>query len=213
MKRARIVVLGVIAVFILWGVLPHEYKGMERDVNGKYVWQYPSLEGGPRAAFGFAQSDAMPGGNLGGNIGATGPTGGTGGTGAVGATGPTGPAPTNIAVDVPFSIIGTPVTTEIIPITMVRTLTFGINFGADAPAVAAQAACKSNPAETDDYLIKCNGTQIGDVSLSTSCVATFTTVGGTTKTCAAGQILELDAPATVSGSGVGITLGAYRAYP
>lgn len=49
---------------------------------------------------------------------------------------------------------------------------------------------------------------IGQVTLTNRCVPTFTT-GGPTQVCNAGQRLELDAPATVSGSNIAITLAGH----
>jgi hypothetical protein len=108
--------------------------------------------------------------------------------------------------DIGLNIGGAPTANQILAFACPRTITFPVNF----TTPTARVSCGTNPAEPDDYLVRVNSVQIGDISLSTSCVATLTTVGGLTKTCTAGQRLELDAPATVSGANIAITLVGIR---
>src|SRR5216683_457878 len=111
---------------------------------------------------------------------------------------------TNPPADLLFSVSGTPTASQIFPGACTRTLTFPADFTAANGAATSVASCGTNPSETDDYLVKVAGTQIGDVSLSTSCVATLTTVSHVAKTCTATQRIEVDAPATVSGANIAI---------
>ena len=111
-------------------------------------------------------------------------------------------APYDIGVD----FVGTPTASQVIAFTSVRVVNFPANF----TTPTSQVSCGTNPGETDDYLIKDGGTQIGDVSLTTSCVPTWTTVGGTTKSLAVGDHLTIVAPATVSGADIAITLTGTR---
>ncbi len=113
-------------------------------------------------------------------------------------------------VDLLFGISGTPTASQILPSACTRTLTFPADFTAANGAATSVASCGTNPSETDDYLVKVAGTQIGDVSLSTSCVATLTTVSHVAKTCTATQRIEVDAPATVSGANIAIVISGTR---
>lgn len=87
-----------------------------------------------------------------------------------------------------------------------------INFAADFGGGTLSAHCKTSPSETDDYLVYCGATQIGDVSVSTAspCVATPSTVSHVAKTCASGSYIRILGPATISGSDVSFTLPYFR---
>jgi hypothetical protein len=112
--------------------------------------------------------------------------------------------------------------------TCVSSITFPGNFTSSTfPDASAKASCQTAPSETDGYLIKVASTTIGAICLSTSCgvsgdsglllctggsCTTSCTGGdGTTKTCIAGQQLQVVAPGTVSGAGVSFTLPGH--YP
>lgn len=105
-----------------------------------------------------------------------------------------------------FDYMGTPAASTIEAFTCVYTHNFPANFASPD----SKASCGTNPAESDAYTAKVAGVTIGTVTLDTGCAATFATVGGAAKTCTAGQRLELDAPATVSGADIAITLGFTR---
>lgn len=98
--------------------------------------------------------------------------------------------------------------------------TFPANFASntfpDADSVASK--CTTNPSESDTYGIYCDttadagacaGTHMGDVVLDTNCSATFTTLSGAVKTCAAGNTVRICAPSTVSGGGIAFTLAGH----
>jgi hypothetical protein len=85
---------------------------------------------------------------------------------------------------------------------------FALTIPANFTSPNSYATCGTNPAESDAYTVKVNGTTVGTITLSTTCVATLGTATATT--CAAGQRMEIDAPATVSGKDVAITIGATR---
>ena len=95
---------------------------------------------------------------------------------------------------------GTPTASQIIA----YTCTFSISFPSGLTTPTSYASCGTNPGETDDYVIKVAGTQQADISLSTNCVATLTAASAFA--CVAGQRLEVDAPATVSGKDIAISL-------
>jgi len=109
--------------------------------------------------------------------------------------------------EIHLGITGTPTASQAYPDTCAQSVNFPANFTTPTSVVS----CGSNPAETDDYIVKVAGTQIGDISISTSCVATLNTVSHTTQGCTAAQRIELDAPATVSGSNISIVIVGTRA--
>lgn len=104
--------------------------------------------------------------------------------------------------DIGFSIPGVPVASQITPFVCPRLLTF------PAYLAGTQVSCGTNPSESDTYTVKVAGSAVGTIALSTSCVATLTAAAPFT--CTAGQRLELDAPATVSGADIAITLSGVR---
>jgi hypothetical protein len=61
------------------------------------------------------------------------------------------------------------------------------------------ANCSVNPSESDQYTIKSGGVTLGTITLSTSCVASYSTSSGS-HASVAGEQVEIDAPATVSGN-------------
>jgi|SRR5215831_5550034 len=101
-----------------------------------------------------------------------------------------------------FNFAGTVTANTIAAFTCTVPLTVGTNFASSA------ATCGTNPAESDAYTVKVNSVSLGTITLSTSCVATLGTA--TQTTCSAGQRMEIDAPATVSGANVAITLAVTR---
>lgn len=109
-----------------------------------------------------------------------------------------------VAFEKSFDFIGTPTASMIEALTC----TYTLNFPSGLTTPTSAASCGTNPSETDDYIIKVNGTQKGDISLSTSCVATLT--AASSFTCTAGQRLEIDAPATVSGANIALSLAFTR---
>jgi hypothetical protein len=86
-----------------------------------------------------------------------------------------------------------------------QTLTFSANFAGSPPS-----SCGSNPNESDTYTVKIAGSAIGTVTISTSCVATFATAGGSPEVCLPGQRIELVKPITVSGTNIAITIVGAR---
>lgn len=117
---------------------------------------------------------------------------------------------TSAPYDVQFNFQGTPTGGQTLGQTTARTLNWPAQFNSSTfPDANGVVTCQSNPAEADDYILKCGTQQIGDISVSTSCQGSFSTVGGATQSCAAGNALTLVAPATVSGSGIYFTLPAH----
>ena len=108
--------------------------------------------------------------------------------------------------DIGVDFQGTPTASAIGAITCTRTISFAANFAVSGDNAAAQASCGTNPSETDTYTVKVAGSGIGNLALSTSCVLTATTAGGSSQTCTAGQRLEIDAPGTVSGSDISLVI-------
>jgi hypothetical protein len=111
---------------------------------------------------------------------------------------------TGTTTSVGFNFAGTPVASSIAAFTCAFNLTIPANF----VSPTSVATCGTNPSEADAYTVKVNGVSVGTITLSTSCVATLGTAS--TTTCAAGQRMEIDAPATVSGKDVAITIAATR---
>lgn len=117
---------------------------------------------------------------------------------------------TSAPYDVEFNVQGTPTGGQTLVQTTARTLNWPAQFNSSTfPDANGVVTCQANPSEADDYILKCGTQQIGDISVSTSCQGTFSTVGGAAQSCAAGNALTLTAPATVSGSGIAITLPAH----
>lgn len=101
-----------------------------------------------------------------------------------------------------------------------------VQYNFPANFLGTKASCGSSPAATRGYLIKVNATEIGAVCLSSSCTTTgdsglllctgsacsATCTGGTglPQTCAVGQRLEIDQPATSDGSDISIGLAYTR---
>lgn len=96
--------------------------------------------------------------------------------------------------------IGTPSASQIEAVTC----TFSISFPASLTTPTSYVSCGTNPSEVDDYIIKIAGVQKADISISTSCVATLTAAAAFS--CVAGQRFEVDAPATVSGKDIAISI-------
>ncbi len=71
---------------------------------------------------------------------------------------------------------------------MARAIDFPANFSGSVGTVT------TNPTATAAFDITKNGTTIGTASISTSGVFTFTTVSGTAKSLAIGDILKVTAP-------------------
>ena len=99
-----------------------------------------------------------------------------------------------------------PTTSQVVSFSCTRTVNFPGNF----TTPTTQANCGSNPGESDTYTVAVNGSSIGTVALSTSCVVTLATGSGTAQSCTAGQQLTVTAPGTVSGSNISITLAGTR---
>jgi len=103
-----------------------------------------------------------------------------------------------------FNFVGNVAPSVIQAFTCPYALTIPANF----LAPNSVASCGTNPAETDAYTVKVNGTAIGNISLNTSCVASLGSAAQTT--CGPGQRMEVDAPATVSGGNIAITIAVTR---
>jgi len=103
-----------------------------------------------------------------------------------------------------FNFAGTVVASTIAAFTCPFNLTIPANF----LTPNSVATCVTNPSESDAYTVKVNGVSVGTITLSTSCVATLGSASQTT--CSAGQRMEVDAPATVSGANVAITVAVNR---
>jgi hypothetical protein len=143
--------------------------------------------------------------------GVTGPTGPTGPTGVLGNTGPTGPiGPDGLG----FFFEDVPPSGRFINYVVTSDITFAANFAqtGTCPGIncvpASRAFCSAGlPSGSPDiYVAKDNGGVIGQVSISTSCVPTFTTIGGTAKTVLAGHVIGLTAPVSPTGGSISITL-------
>lgn len=105
---------------------------------------------------------------------------------------------------VSFFFAGTPAASSIVTFACPFSMTVPTNFASPN----STAVCATNPAESDAYTVKINGVSLGTITLSTSCVPTLGTA--TTTTCSAGQKMEVDAPATVSGTNVSIVVAVNR---
>lgn len=93
--------------------------------------------------------------------------------------------------DIRISFGETPIADEIIDtIPIVREISFPANFSGSVGIIGA------NPTSTLVLDVKDDGTTIGTISISTTGVFTFATVGGTAKVVAAGSFLTIVAPAT-----------------
>jgi len=103
-----------------------------------------------------------------------------------------------------FNFSGTVAASSVAAFTCVFSLTIPTNFASPTSA----ATCGTNPAESDAYTVKVNGVTVGTITLSTSCVATLG--AATTTACAPGQRMEIDAPVTVSGQNIAITIAVTR---
>jgi hypothetical protein len=79
--------------------------------------------------------------------------------------------------------------------------------------VGAKFHCKTNPAATTVISVLKNGTQIGTVSISTSGVATFSTIATGEEAFVAGDTLRIDGPSSADATlaDFGITFAAQRA--
>jgi hypothetical protein len=104
----------------------------------------------------------------------------------------------------PFSFIGVPTASMI----QAFACPFNVTIPANFVSPNTYATCGTNPSETDIYTVKVNGSTVGTLTLSTSCSLTRGSSSATT--CMPGQRFEIDAPATVSGSNIGITIGITR---
>lgn len=117
---------------------------------------------------------------------------------------------TSAPYDEKFIFAGIALGGLVVPDSLNRTLNFPANFTSSTfPDTNSTVTCQTNPAESDDYIIACNGSQIGDVLVSPLCVGTFTTVGGQTQSCSAGQAMTATAPNVVSGTGIAIDLAGH----
>jgi hypothetical protein len=110
---------------------------------------------------------------------------------------------------------GVPTSGRFLNYTVPSAVTFAANFAATGtcpagancvPASVVNCAGPYPSGSPDVYFVEDNGSVIGQVSISTSCVGTFTTVGGTAKTVAIGHQLGINAPASPTGGGISITL-------
>lgn len=99
-------------------------------------------------------------------------------------------------VEVGFDV--TPTSDEVVTTrALAREVTFPADFSGSIGSIA------TNPTSTMVLLVKDDGTEIGQVSISTSGAFTFTTSSGTAKTVAAGSILTFVGPTTADASAAG----------
>jgi len=103
-----------------------------------------------------------------------------------------------------FDFIGTPTASMIEAFTTPYTMNVPANYATPTSV----CTCGTTPSETDAYTVKCNGTPEGTFSLSTTCVLTLPT--NSAYACTAGQRMEMDAPATVSGKDIACTVAFTR---
>lgn len=96
----------------------------------------------------------------------------------------------DIPYDIPISFSGTPTTSGQLlgKLILPRTVTFNANFSGSFGNVG------TNPSITYDIDVKASGTTIGTISISVGGAFTFSTVGGVSKTIAAGSRIEFYAP-------------------
>lgn len=117
----------------------------------------------------------------------------------------TTPVPlTGTTATIGFDFAGPVAAGAIASFTCVVPMTIPANFASPNSVLT----CGTNPAESDAYTVKVNGATVGTLTISTACVITRGSSSSTT--CSAGQRMEIDAPATVSGNDVAISLGVTR---
>lgn len=108
--------------------------------------------------------------------------------------------------DIGVDFQGSPTSTSIGALTCTRNISFAANFALSGDFAAAKASCGTNPSETDIYTVKVAGSAIGTLQLTTGCALTAATTGGAAQSCVIGQRLEIDAPGTVSGADIALTI-------
>lgn len=105
------------------------------------------------------------------------------------------------AVRIPFMFSGVVGGSAIASIPCTDTFTFPANFVGSTPDANSLQSCKTGPSSGDSYVLKVAGSTIGTITLQTGCTAPtntgFPTVAGFT--CTAGQLMEIDGPATTNG--------------
>lgn len=99
------------------------------------------------------------------------------------------------AYDLGADYTGTPINDEIVAKWAV---TREVSFAADL--AGSSGAVTTNPGGSTAFSLKDDGTTIGTVTISTGGVLTFTTVGNTAKTVAAGSVVTLVAPNPADGT-------------
>lgn len=103
--------------------------------------------------------------------------------------------------DIRFGFTTTPTTDQIIDVIMIgRNITLPANLAGSLGNVG------TNPTASFDLLLKDDGTTIATINIATDGSFTFTTVGGTAKSIAAGSILTLVAPTTVDATVANMTM-------
>lgn len=103
--------------------------------------------------------------------------------------------------DVQAGFEATPTSSEVVTTAViVRAVTFPANFSGAAGTIA------TNPTATMVLSVKDDGTEIGQVSISTGGAFTFTTTSGTSKVVAAGSILTLVGPGTADATAAGCAI-------
>ena len=88
------------------------------------------------------------------------------------------------------------------------TCVVGLTIPANFVTPNSVVTCGVNPSESDAYTVKVNGATVGTLTISTTCVITRGSASSTT--CSAGQRMEIDAPATVSGQDIAFGIGVTR---
>jgi hypothetical protein len=120
----------------------------------------------------------------------------------------------------PGFFFGTPTASQTVSYALPGAANFPANFTSSTwpDTTSVISKCSTNPSEDDTYNVYCDtaagspcaGTLLGTVKIGTAaCAATLATTGGTTQSCAAGNTLRVCAPATVSGTGIAITLAGH----
>ncbi len=100
---------------------------------------------------------------------------------------------TNMPYDLAGGIPGKPTASQVVArLTVARGMQFPANFS------GSHWTCTTSPTASAQFTVNKNGTAVGYINFAAAAtVATFTTVGGTAVTAAAGDIITIVAPSTV----------------
>lgn len=117
-------------------------------------------------------------------------------------------APTRATIDIVLSKNGLLFNSQVL-----ATIPITRNVWLPDDFAGAKFSCKTNPAATTLISVLKNGTQIGTVSISTSGVATFSTIATGEESFVSGDVLRIDGPTSADATlaDFGITFAAQRA--